>query len=61
MSMVSCVISSLVNWEDRNCLSAGRCHNKVCQLQLAVLPPIPKKHLLFAMKTSKGLQILNCI
>lgn len=30
-----------------------RCHNKVEQLQLAVLPPVPGKHLLFAMKTSK--------
>lgn len=59
LSMVSCVISFLFNWEARNCFSAS--HNKVWQLQLAVLPPVPGKHLLFAMKTSKGLWILNCI
>ncbi len=61
LRMVSCVISFLLNWEARNCFSARRCHNKVWQLQLAILPPVPGKHLLFAMKTSKGLWILNCI
>lgn len=61
LSMISCVISFLLNWKARNCFSARRCHNKVWQLQLAVLPPVPGKHLLFAMKTSKGLWILNCI
>lgn len=61
MRMLSCVTSFLLNLEVRNCFSARRCHNKVGQLRRAVLPPVPRKHLLFAMRTSKGLRILNCI
>lgn len=53
LSMVSCVISFLLNWS-HNCFSVRRCHNKVWQLRLAVLPSVPGKHLLFRNDDFKG-------
>lgn len=45
LRMVNCVISFLLNWASHNCFPVKRCHNKVWQLQSAVLPPVPRKHL----------------